>query len=190
MVVVLLFAGYAAYYFCRAYFSVAMPLLIEELGRHGVASGEAIVRLGSIASFGVLAYAIGKLFLTGLGDFWGGKRSFTIGLGGAIAFTPLLVALTFGEPVMKLVGRFTRAIPRGAVPHYGNVMLDLVRQVPAQRAHRPACGTDSGNRGQRFLGGIRQGAGNRVRGYEISGHVTHGLKLGRHAPGRAARCGR
>lgn len=90
--VTLLFAGYAAYYFCRADFSVAMPLLIEELGRHGVARAQAIVRLGSIASFGVLAYALGKLFLTGLGDFWGGKRSFTIGLGGAIAFTLLFAS--------------------------------------------------------------------------------------------------
>jgi sugar phosphate permease len=101
LVVTLLFAGYAAYYFCRADFSVAMPLLIEELGRHGVASGEAIVRLGSIASLGVLAYALGKLFLTGLGDFWGGKRSFTIGLGGAIAFT-LLFASKGALPIFTI----------------------------------------------------------------------------------------
>jgi pimeloyl-ACP methyl ester carboxylesterase len=51
-------------------------------------------------------------------------------LGSALAFTPLLVALTFGEPVMKLVARGTRAIPRRIVPHYGNVMLDLLRQEP------------------------------------------------------------
>ncbi len=38
--------------------------------------------MGSIASFGVLAYALGKLFLTGLGDFWGGRINFLIGLGG------------------------------------------------------------------------------------------------------------
>lgn len=51
-------------------------------------------------------------------------------LGSALAFTPLLVALTFGEPVMKLLGRGARAIPRRIVPHYGNVMLDLLRQDP------------------------------------------------------------
>jgi pimeloyl-ACP methyl ester carboxylesterase len=51
-------------------------------------------------------------------------------LSSALTFTPLLVALTFGEPVMKLLARVTRAIPRGLVPHYGNVMLDLVRQDP------------------------------------------------------------
>jgi pimeloyl-ACP methyl ester carboxylesterase len=48
----------------------------------------------------------------------------------ALAFTPLLAALTFGEPVMKLVGRGARAVPRRLLPHYGNVMLDLVRQEP------------------------------------------------------------
>jgi pimeloyl-ACP methyl ester carboxylesterase len=51
-------------------------------------------------------------------------------LGSALAFTPLLVALTFGEPVMKLVSRATRAVPRRLLPHYGNVMLDVVRQDP------------------------------------------------------------
>jgi pimeloyl-ACP methyl ester carboxylesterase len=48
----------------------------------------------------------------------------------ALTFTPLLVALTFGEPVMKLLARATRAVPRPALPHYGNVILDLVRQEP------------------------------------------------------------
>jgi pimeloyl-ACP methyl ester carboxylesterase len=51
-------------------------------------------------------------------------------LGSALAFTPLLVALTFGEPVMKLVARGARAIPRRLVPHNGNVMLDTIRQEP------------------------------------------------------------
>jgi pimeloyl-ACP methyl ester carboxylesterase len=51
-------------------------------------------------------------------------------LGSALTFTPLLVAYTFGEPVMKLLARAARAIPRGLVPHYGNVMLDSVRQEP------------------------------------------------------------
>jgi pimeloyl-ACP methyl ester carboxylesterase len=51
-------------------------------------------------------------------------------LGSALAFTPLLVALTFGEPAMKLLARGTRMVPRRLLPHYGNVMLDLVRQDP------------------------------------------------------------
>jgi pimeloyl-ACP methyl ester carboxylesterase len=51
-------------------------------------------------------------------------------LGSALAFTPLLVALTFGEPAMKLLARATRAVPRRLLPHYGNVVLDVVRQEP------------------------------------------------------------
>jgi pimeloyl-ACP methyl ester carboxylesterase len=51
-------------------------------------------------------------------------------LGSALAFTPLLVSLTFGEPLMKLLARVTRAVPRRVLPHYGNVMLDVVRQEP------------------------------------------------------------
>jgi pimeloyl-ACP methyl ester carboxylesterase len=51
-------------------------------------------------------------------------------LSSALTFTPLLVALTFGEPVMRLLSRVTRAVPRALLPHYGNVMLDLVRQEP------------------------------------------------------------
>lgn len=48
----------------------------------------------------------------------------------ALTFTPLLVALTFGEPLMKLLARATRAVPRRLLPHYGNVLLDIVRQEP------------------------------------------------------------
>ncbi len=51
-------------------------------------------------------------------------------LASALTFTPLLVALTFGEPLMQLLARATRAVPRRLLPHYGNVMLDLVRQEP------------------------------------------------------------
>ncbi|HEY4451831.1 MAG TPA: alpha/beta fold hydrolase [Solirubrobacteraceae bacterium] len=51
-------------------------------------------------------------------------------LGSALAFTPLLVSLTFGEPAMKLLARVARAVPRRALPHYGNVLLDTVRQEP------------------------------------------------------------
>jgi pimeloyl-ACP methyl ester carboxylesterase len=51
-------------------------------------------------------------------------------LSSALTFTPLLVALTFGEPVMELLARATRLVPRRLLPHYGNVLLDTVRQEP------------------------------------------------------------
>jgi MFS transporter, OPA family, glycerol-3-phosphate transporter len=99
--ILLLFGGYAACYYCRADLSVATPLLADELSRHGLSHGEALVRIGTISSLGVLAYALGKLFLTGLGDYWGGQRNFLIGVGGAMLFT-LLFAAAGSVPLFTL----------------------------------------------------------------------------------------
>ncbi len=52
----------------------------------------------------------------------------------ALAFTPPLVAMTFGEPIMKLLARGARGVPRSVLPHYGNVMLDVIRQEPGPSA--------------------------------------------------------
>jgi OPA family glycerol-3-phosphate transporter-like MFS transporter len=112
LTVALLFGGYAACYFCRADLSVATPLLADELGAHGLSHGAAIIRLGTIASAGVLAYAMGKLFLTGLGDFFGGRLSFLIGVGGAAAFTALF-AMGGAVPMFMLAwlgNRLTQSI--------------------------------------------------------------------------------
>jgi sugar phosphate permease len=95
LTVALLFGGYAALYFCRADLSVGAPLIIDELKLRGVDHGEAVIRLGSITSLGVLAYALGKLFLCGLGDFWGGRVSFLIGLSGATVFTLMFATGSF-----------------------------------------------------------------------------------------------
>lgn len=99
--VALLFAGYASYYFCRADLSVALPMLADELKRTGMSSDVAMIRLGSIVSFGVMAYAAGKLLLGGLGDWWGGRRSFLGGLGGAVLFT-LLFTIGGGLPIFTI----------------------------------------------------------------------------------------
>jgi sugar phosphate permease len=112
LTVALLFGGYAACYFCRADLSVAAPLLIDELGSRGVSHADALVSIGQIASLGVLAYAVGKLFLTGLGDFWGGRPNFLISLGGATVFT-LLFTLGGTVPVFMfawLGNRLTQSI--------------------------------------------------------------------------------
>ena len=55
-------------------------------------------------------------------------------LGCAIAFTPLMIALTFGEPVMKLVQTGARMLPSRNVPFWGDVMLDWLRQDPGPSA--------------------------------------------------------
>jgi len=110
--VVLLFCGYAACYYCRADLSVATPLIADELARKGFSHGEALVRIGGITSLGVAAYAMGKLFLTGLGDYWGGRRNFLIGVGGAAVFT-FLFALGGGLPLFTLAwigNRLTQSV--------------------------------------------------------------------------------
>ena len=112
LTVSLLFAGYASLYFCRADLSVAAPLIVDELSGHGIAHGNAVIRLGSIASFGVLAYALGKLLLGGLGDFWGGRVSFLIGLSGATVFTLMFTTGSF-LPVFTLAwigNRLTQSV--------------------------------------------------------------------------------
>src|ERR1019366_9730558 len=95
MTVALLFGGYGALYFCRADLSVSTPLLIDEIHKQDMSHGDAVIRMGAITSFGVLAYALGKLFLGGLGDFWGGRVSFLIGLSGATVFTLLFATGSF-----------------------------------------------------------------------------------------------
>ncbi len=112
LVVALLFCGYGAYYFCRADFAVATPLLIDEFGRHGLERADALKRIGGMTSLGVFAYAVGKLLLTGLGDYWGGRRSFLVGLAGAAGFT-LLFALGGSLPIFTLAwvgNRLTQSI--------------------------------------------------------------------------------
>jgi pimeloyl-ACP methyl ester carboxylesterase len=49
---------------------------------------------------------------------------------GVLTFTPLLLALTYGEPVMRMISRGARAVPRSLLPHYANVTLDAFRQDP------------------------------------------------------------
>jgi pimeloyl-ACP methyl ester carboxylesterase len=51
-------------------------------------------------------------------------------LGVAIAFTPLLLALTFGEPVMKVGQRFARLVPTRRGPFLADIALDWLRQDP------------------------------------------------------------
>jgi pimeloyl-ACP methyl ester carboxylesterase len=51
----------------------------------------------------------------------------------AIAFTPLLIGLTFGEPVSGPLSRLMRRVPR-VFGHHPNVFLDWVSQEPRPSA--------------------------------------------------------
>lgn len=55
-------------------------------------------------------------------------------LGSALAFTPLLVALTFGEPAMKLVQQVARRVPRAPLPLVAEILTDWVSQDPGPSA--------------------------------------------------------
>jgi pimeloyl-ACP methyl ester carboxylesterase len=56
-------------------------------------------------------------------------------LGCALAFTPLLVSLTFGEPVMRAVRVAARRVPTSAEAlFWADVLLDTVRQDPGPSA--------------------------------------------------------
>lgn len=52
----------------------------------------------------------------------------------ALAFTPLLGALTFGAPAMRAVARATRLLPTARGPWLADAMLDIVRQDPEPSA--------------------------------------------------------
>ncbi len=49
----------------------------------------------------------------------------------AVAFTPMMLAMTAGEPAMRLVQTAARLIPRRMAPDLLNVGLDTLRQDPA-----------------------------------------------------------
>jgi len=55
-------------------------------------------------------------------------------LGCALAFTPLMVGLTFGEPVARAAGAVARRIPTRRGPFWADVALDIIRQDPAPSA--------------------------------------------------------
>jgi len=97
----LMVIGYAGYYLCRSNFSVALPMIIQELSARGMQPDVAKIRLGLIASVGVLAYAIGKFIAGGLSDFLGGRRTFLGGMAGSVLFT-VVFALSGGIPLFTL----------------------------------------------------------------------------------------
>jgi OPA family glycerol-3-phosphate transporter-like MFS transporter len=108
LTVSLLALGYSGYYFCRSDLSVVLPLLIRDLGQHGIPANVAQVRIGLIASAGVLAYAFGKFISGSLADLFGGRNNFLAGMGGAILFT-LLFAVGGGFPIFTIAWIGNRA---------------------------------------------------------------------------------
>jgi pimeloyl-ACP methyl ester carboxylesterase len=55
-------------------------------------------------------------------------------VGAAIAFTPLLLALTFGAPGMRALARAARLVPARRLPWQADILLDWIRQDPEPSA--------------------------------------------------------
>jgi sugar phosphate permease len=113
IVISLLFGGYASLYFCRSDLAVATPLLAKELARHGLSYDAALVRIGALTSLGILAYALGKPVIGGLGDYWGGRVNFLVGLAGATLCT-LLFAFSGALPLFTISWFLNRLVQSGA----------------------------------------------------------------------------
>jgi sugar phosphate permease len=101
LTILLMLFGYSGYYLCRSNFSVALPMIADELWRHGFSSEIALIRLGTIASVGVAAYAVGKFPAGAMADYLGGRRNFLGGMAGSVFFT-LLFALSGGLRLFTL----------------------------------------------------------------------------------------
>src|SRR5579872_6308542 len=92
LTITLLIAGYSGYYLCRSDLSVTLPMIIADMARKGTDANALRIQYGTIASWGVLAYAIGKFPSGGLADFLGGRRNFLAGMGLAAACTLLFAS--------------------------------------------------------------------------------------------------
>ena len=88
----LMVAGYSGYYLCRSNFSIALPMLLDDLAARGVNPERAKLQLGAIASAGTLAYAVGKFLSGGIADTLGGRWNMLAGMLGAVVCTLLFAA--------------------------------------------------------------------------------------------------
>ncbi|MGH2949121.1 MAG: alpha/beta fold hydrolase [Solirubrobacteraceae bacterium] len=55
-------------------------------------------------------------------------------LASAVIFTPLMLGLTFGRPVMRLVSAAARRVPSQRVPWQLDILVDWIRQDPGPSA--------------------------------------------------------
>ena len=108
-----LVVGYSGFFLCRSNLAVSMPQIIDDLAAGGIDPKAAKLGLGSVASAGILAYAVGKLPGGGLADFLGGRRVLLGGMAGAVLFTllfamggsiPLFTAAWVGNRAFQSIG--------------------------------------------------------------------------------------
>jgi OPA family glycerol-3-phosphate transporter-like MFS transporter len=84
--------GYSGYYLCRSNLSVTMPLIMQDIASPGEPADVVQVWIGTLASLGVVAYALGKIPSGRLADRFGGRGNFLGGMAGSIGATALFAA--------------------------------------------------------------------------------------------------
>jgi sugar phosphate permease len=109
LTIVLMVTGYAGYYLCRSDLSVVLPMLSAELVHKGIPPNIVQIRLGTITSLGVFAYALGKFPTGWLADRFGGRLNFLCGMAGSILFT-IAFALSGGFPLFTLAWMSNRMV--------------------------------------------------------------------------------
>jgi OPA family glycerol-3-phosphate transporter-like MFS transporter len=101
--------GYSGCYLCRSNFSVMLTSIADELVAAGLSPELARIRLGQVATVGVLAYTVGKFVTGSIADFLGGRRNVLFGMFGSVLFT-ILFAVSGGLPLFTLAWFGNRAV--------------------------------------------------------------------------------
>ncbi len=109
LTVALMVVGYSGCYLCRSNFSVMLTAIANDLVAKGLSPETAQIRMGQIATLGVLAYTIGKFITGSVADFLGGRRNVLFGMFGSVLFTALF-ALGGGVPMFTLAWIGNRAV--------------------------------------------------------------------------------
>ncbi len=90
--------------------------------------------LGQIVSWGMIAYALGKLAGGGLADYLGGRFNFLGGMLGSIVFT-VLFALGGTVPVFTLAWVGQPAVPVVRLAGHGEDLLTMVSVLGLRDGH-------------------------------------------------------
>ncbi|GAC1659345.1 MAG: MFS transporter [Acidobacteriaceae bacterium] len=109
IVITILVIGYSGFYLCRSNFAVALPYIVQEFAAKGMDPVVSKIRLGTIASLGLLAYAVGKFGAGWLSDYIGGRRTYLFGMLASVACT-IAFAMSGTLPLFTLAWIANRGV--------------------------------------------------------------------------------
>jgi sugar phosphate permease len=105
----LMVVGYAGFYLCRSNLSATMTMNVKDLAKRGMDPDRANDLLGWVLTLGTIGYALGKFAAGSLTDLLGGRRTYLIGMAGAVACTAVL-AMGGPLPIFSLAWLGNRLI--------------------------------------------------------------------------------